>query len=223
MRKVFSIVVASMALSFLSFTSSMAELSMGVSLSHGVYKASGSENEDGEITSASAESKFSYPSVFAEWNTGVVSIGIEVIPGSVTTDQASRTDLNLGDADGIGTGNDGTTSGVTNTAEVSISQHVTLYGLLPIMDSGAYLKAGISRMDVKTNESLATGSTYGDVEGVQGLHASLGYQHDTGGAFFRAEIGYSEYDNVSVKGSNSHTVQADIEGKYARISIGHTF
>jgi hypothetical protein len=195
----------------------MAELSMGASLSHGVYKATGSENEDGEITSASAESKFAYPSVFVEWNTGAVSIGIEVIPGSVTTDQASRTDLNLGDADGIGTGNDGTNSGVTNTAEVSISQHVTLYGLLPIMDSGAYLKAGISNMDVKTNESLATGSTYGDVEGVQGVHASLGYQHDTGGAFFRAEVGYSEYDNISIKGSNSHTVQADIEGTYVQL------
>ena len=221
MRKIVSIVVASMALSFLSFTSSMAELSMGVSLSHGVYKASGSENEDGEITSASAESKFSYPSVFAEYNTGTVSIGVEVIPGSVTTDQASRTDINLGDTNGVG--NDGTTAGVTNTVEVSISKHITLYGLLPIMDSGAYLKAGVSRMDVKTNENLGTGSTYGDVEGVQGLHASVGYQHDTGGVFLRAEVGYSEYDNVSVKGSNSHTVQADIDGTYARISIGHTF
>ena len=221
MKKVLSIVVASMALFFFSFTSSMAELSMGISLSHGVYKATGSENEDGAITSASAENKFAYPSVFAEYNTGTVSIGVEVIPGSVTTEQASRTDINLGDTNGVG--NDGTTSGVTNTIEVSISQHITLYGLLPIMDSGAYLKAGISKMDVKTNESLATGSTYGDVEGVQGLHASLGYQHDTGGAFFRAEVGYSEYDNISIKGSNSHTVQADIEGKYARISIGHTF
>ena len=91
------------------------------------------------------------------------------------------------------------------------------------MDSGAYIKAGISKMNVETKESLATGSTYDDVDGVQGEHLSLGYQHDTDMGFVRLEVGYSAYENVAVTGSTSHIVDVDIEGGFARLSIGKTF
>ena len=37
------------------------------------------------------------------------------------------------------------------------------------------------------------------------------------------KIGYSIYENMSVTSSNSHKVEADIEGGFARISIGRSF
>ena len=78
-------------------------------------------------------------------------------------------------------------------------------------------------MDVESKESLATGSTYGNKEGVQGIHYGLGYQHDTDGYFVRAEIGYSKYDNISLRSNTGNTVEADIQGGFARISIGRSF
>ena len=222
MRKIISIVLASMALLFFSFTSSMADWTAGLSATGGVYEAEGSETQEGdnEKSTATEEAKFYYPSIFVEYNTGTVSIGIEVIPGSVETDEAQRTDINAGDK-GLTTGND---AGAVNKVSVDISQHITLYGLVPIMDTGAYLKAGISRMDVATNESLGTGSTYGDEENVPGAHIGLGYQHDTDGGFVRAEIGYSAYENISLTATNTtNKVEADIQGGFARISIGRSF
>ena len=42
------------------------------------------------------------------------------------------------------TGNDGGDgTGVTNTASVELSQHVSLYALVPIMDTGAFVRAAI--------------------------------------------------------------------------------
>ena len=225
MKKIIAIVLAVSSLFFLTVSKALAEMTIGFSVSHGLYQASGSETEgsgDLKKNTATDMAKFTFPAIFAEYNTGTVSIGVEVIPGSVETEEAARTDYNC---DGVGSclGNDGTTTNLTNKVSIEISRHVTLYGLLPIMDSGAYLKAGISRMDVATNESLATGSTYADIDGVSGAHASLGYQHDNDGGFVRAEIGYSIYDNMSVTSSNSHKVEADIEGAFARISIGRSF
>ena len=231
MKKIIAIVLAVSSLFFLTVSKTLAEVTLGFSISHGLYQASGTETEGSgnvtsseaaEVSSATTMAKFTYPTIFAEYNTGMVSIGVEVIPGSVETEEVARTDYNI-EPGQVCTGNDGCNTSVTNKVEIEISKHITLYGLLPIMSTGAYLKAGISRMDVETNESLGTGSTYADIDGVSGAHASLGYQHDTASGFVRAEIGYSIYENMSVTSSNSHKVEADIEGGFARISIGRSF
>ena len=62
MRKVVSIVVASMALFFLSVTSSIAEWTAGISVSHGLYEASGSETMgvNGRKTSGNDMNSFTW-------------------------------------------------------------------------------------------------------------------------------------------------------------------
>ena len=226
MRKIVSMVVASVTLFFFSLTSLQAEMRAGIAGSVGLFEASGSELEGGtggETNTATDAAKFAYPSIFVEFNTGPVVLGLDFIPSSVESDEASRTDINIGDSQ-LTTGNDGGASGVTNTAKVAIDQHITLYGLLPIMDTGAYLRAGISRMNVETKEALGTGSSYTDKTGVQGVHGGLGYQHDTdGGVFLRAELFYSKYDNVKLTGTGGHIVDVDLEGGGAKISIGRAF
>ena len=226
MKKIIAIVLAVSSLFFLMASKSLAELSLGVSGTAGVYEATGKEVLSGGRTNSSKEyASFGYPTIFAEYNTGPVSVGVEIIAGSVTTEEESRTDYNTSEPGGsnICTGNDFCGSSGTNKASVEVSRHITLYGLLPIMDSGAYIKAGISKMNVETKESLATGSTYDDVDGVQGEHLSLGYQHDTDNGFVRLEIGYSAYDNVSQTSNIGHVVDVDIEGGFARLSIGRSF
>ena len=229
MRKIVSIVVASMALFFVSFTSSMAEWSAGVSVTHGLYEGDGSETlrtgsgadtnkASRGKTSLREEAQFTFPSIFVEYNAGPVSIGLDVIPGSVTSEEASRTDTGVGDL-GLTTGNDI----ATNKASVSISDHMTLYALVPIMETGAFIKAGISRMDVATDETLQTGSSYGNVDNVKGTHVGFGYQHAAGAGFIRAELGYSQYDSVSLTSAGQNTVEAEIRGGFAKISIGTSF
>ena len=223
MKKIVSVAVASMALFFFSITSSMADgWTAGVAVTHGLYEATGQENEDTEITKATGEIAVTFPTIFAEYNYGNVSVGLEVIPGSVETEEASRTDYNIGDSN-LCTGNDGCGSGAVNSVRVEISQHITLYAVVPVMDTGAFLKAGFSRMNVDTKDNLATGSTYPDIGGVNGGHLSLGYQHDTSAGFIRAEVGFSTYDTIKVTSTNSHKVEADIEGGWGRISLGKSF
>ena len=225
MKKIIAIVLAVSSLFFLTATKTLADWSAGVSVSVGHFKAIGQESEDGEINKTvstnSLEGKFSYPSLFVEKNLGAVSIGLDVIPGSVETTKIARTDINIGDG-GLTTGNDGGASGVTNTASVEISKHISLYALLPIMDTGAFIKAALMRADVGTKEVLGTGSVYPDTD-MKGGSISIGYQYDLDTAFVRAEVGVSEYDTVSAISNNGHKVTADVDGDWARISIGKSF
>lgn len=218
MRKIVSIVVALMALFFLSFTSSMAEWTAGVSVSHGAYEAGGSESEDGEKNTAKREeAAFTYPEIFFEYNLGRVSLGLGVIPGSVSTNEQTRTDIN------VDAGNDGGTSGVTNKVSVELSRHVSLYALVPITDIGTFARLQVMRVEVETKESLGTGSKYPDTH-MTGASLSLGYQYDTAGGFIRAEVGYTDYEGISVSASNTNnTVEGDVDGQWGRISIGRSF
>mgnify|MGYP000698756766 CR=1 FL=1 len=223
MKKIIVIVLAVSSIFFLTVTKTLAEWSVGISLSTGVYEADGQENEDGEINKATAEeAQFSYPSLFVEYNIGRVSIGFDVIPGSLTTEEQARTDYNVGISAGVG--NDGAGAAITNKVQVELSRHVSLYALVPITDIGAFARVQIMRVDVETKEVLGSGSTYPDTT-MEGASLSLGYQHDTGGAaFLRAEVGYTDYEAISVTATNtSNKVDADVDGTWARISIGKTF
>ena len=224
MKKIIAVVVAVSSIFFLTVTKTLAEWSAGVSVTHGVYEADGQETEDGEINKATAEEgRFTYPSLFLEYNLGRLSIGLDVIPGSVTTEEQARTDYNVGAClVSCTTGNDGGDTGVTNKVSVELSGHVGLYALVPITDIGTYARVAVMRVDVETKENLGTGSTYPNTT-MEGASLSLGYQHNVDVAFFRAEVGYTEYEGVKVTSSNSHIVEADVEGQWARISIGKTF
>ena len=221
MKKIIAIILAASSLFFLTVTKTMAEWSAGISLSHGAYEAGGTESESGEINTAKAEEgAFTFPSIFVEKNMGRVSIGLDFIPGSVDTEEATRTDYNCTDNSCVG--NDGTTTSVTNKASVSISQHVSIYAVVPITDIGAFVRLAVMRADVETTESLGTGSSYPDTT-MRGSSVSLGYQHDLDGVFLRVEAGVSSYETIKVTSTGGNIVSADIDGEWGRISIGKSF
>ena len=227
MKKIIAIVLAVSSLFLLTATKVIADWSAGVSMTHGQFSATGKETEDGEINTLPStnlvEGAFTFPSIFFEKNVGIVSIGLDFIPGTVDTEEQARTDINLGDALN-GTGNDGGATGVTNKASVSISKHTTLYAVLqPLADIGAFVRVAVMRADVETKESLGTGSTYPDTT-MKGGSISIGYQHNLDWGFVRAEAGRSAYETIKVTSTNGHTVEADLDGdKWGRISIGRTF
>ena len=78
-----------------------------------------------------------------------------------------------------------------------------------------------------TEESLGTGSTYGDTT-LEGLGLGLGYQHDLDdlGVFIRAEISASGYEDAKAISSatpgNVITVN-NMYGAEGSIRIGKTF
>ena len=225
MKKIIAIVLAFSSIFFLTATKTLAEWSAGVSASVGHYTATGEEIEDGEtnktVSTNTLEGKFGYPSIFVEKSFGRVSIGLDVIPGSVETTEIGRTDYNI-EPGQVCTGNDGCNTSVTNTAKVEISQHISLYALVPIMDTGAYIRAAAIRADVSTKENLGTGSTYPDTD-MRGASISIGYQYNFEAAFVRAEYGVTDYDPVSAISNSGHKVTADVDGDWARISIGKSF
>ena len=226
MKKTIAVVIAVTTLFFYGVTNSMAEWTAGISVSHGEYSASGQENRNGSITHANdmAAKEVTYPTIFFEKAFDYASVGISIIPATQESEEASRTDYNC--TAGIAlhcTGNDGSTGSVTNTAKVQLSQHVTLYTIVPIM-AGAFARAGIQTVLVETDETLNTGSKYDDKRIVGGT-IGLGYQHDTGGGFVRIEAGYSRYNTLELTSTTNskNKVTADLDGSFGRLSIGRSF
>ena len=225
MKKIIAIVVAVSSLFFLTVSNALAEWSIGVSVAHGEYTAEGEENENGEINKKTGAIGVTYPIIFIEKELDYgLSVGLDLIPGEVESEEATRTDYNCSGQLGVSpcAGNDGTTGSITNKAKVGLSRHVSLYALVPITDIGAFARVQIMRVDVETKETLGTGSKYPDTH-MTGASLSLGYQHDTDGFFIRGEVGYTDYEGITVQSNTTNKVEVDVDGGWARISIGHTF
>jgi hypothetical protein len=177
---------------------SYAEMSYGVSLAFTTINADGTETEGGEKTNGSVDNNVVIPSLFAEYAySDTISVGLDYIPLSAdVSDKAkSRTDTETSV-----TGTETTTStSRTQSAQAELSNHVTLYSHYMITDA-AYVKAGVAFVQLKTDDSLGTGSKYGNEDiygGVIGLGAKSGNS--------RFEIVYTDYEDVSLTSSVART------------------
>ena len=75
-----------------------------------------------------------------------------------------------------------------------------------------FAKFGVSRMTVETDETVATGSTYGD-EDIMGITLGLGTERDlNNGAFFRVEGQVSRFQGATFDGTaDANSVKNKIE------------
>jgi hypothetical protein len=134
--------------------------------------------------------------------------------------------LDAGGANSAVTGED---SG-TQTIKASVEEALTLYVAMPIMGSGLHVKAGFTQATLKTEENLATGSTYKDVD-LDGTSVGMYYDGDIGDmAFYRVEGSYTEYDDIKVTGTEEggttgsfNTITAELGGIAAKLSLGLRF
>jgi len=184
MRKVLITVVAMMFASANSFAASLSDLSYGASGTLFYYDASGTETtKSSGQTNDESESGFApMASIFAETDTGAAIVGLEFMPYSAKVGSGS---MNSDD--------DNETSGL-NSVDVNFKNHVTLYAEFPndALIDGGFIKAGVHRVTVETDDTLNTGSKYGD-EDLTGFMLGLGKRGDTDtGGFYKiaAEISY---------------------------------
>tara|TARA_B100002052_G_scaffold144344_1_gene132001 strand:- start:1009 stop:1683 length:675 start_codon:yes stop_codon:yes gene_type:complete len=217
--KVLSLVL----LSFSLITLSKADVKWGVSLSAIDMSPSAKEelwSYDSESQPADQEDiVVPMGSIFVERDLGVVSVGVDLVPYRVKSEELDNVRTNSGAA-----GDQDTTDA---KVEVEVEFPITLYALLK-NDTGAFLKLGASYANVKTNETTPTGSQYPDAE-IYGGHVAIGYEGQLGATEynFRIEGGYSGYTNITVandQGSRATKVHVnDMDGPTARVSILKAF
>ena len=211
------------ALGMMFIASSAYAVSIGVSGTALYYDASGTETTKTSSQKNEAdENGIGGPiaSIFIENETangGV--IGLEVIPYGAKVASGS-----------MGSDDDLDTSG-TNEVDVNFSNSITLYVENPI-DSpldGSFIKFGISSIEIETDETLSTGSTYGD-ERIMGLTVGFGTKTDRGDGSFVKVVGeISRYQGATFDGSlDSDNVRNRIElddftTAGIRLSVGKSF
>jgi len=218
MKKLFAI---TFSVVFLFLNSANAELGINVGISGqiGVFEASATETEDTEKSREDdAMAAFGYVSVFLEKDLGqYITVGVDYVPSALESETVDETRDDL-----LATA-DGAASSVTQKVQVDFEDLTTLYVALNLNEN-FYLKAGIAQVDLITNETLGTGSTYGNAS-LDGTVYGAGYNKNfDNGMFVRAEGTYQEFDGVTINGSGDTSVTADeINGVSGKISIGKSF
>ena len=219
-----------------SFSMASAELGVkiGISGNMGEFEATGSETEGDElnknIPGDKAEMLGAMGSVFGELNLGFlpgplsrISVGYDHVIHKIQTGTAGRTDIN-GDLRGKANGNDVRFQS-TNSVSATIDNINTMYALVNITD-WLFIRAGVIEADITTEETLDSGSDYGNTS-VDGTVFGAGVAFQTESGFFmRAEVNETELDGVILTSTTNsdNSVKLDgIDGKTARISVGKAF
>jgi len=197
-------------------------LNVGVSGQLGLFAASGSETTGGLAThkdDGSEHGAAGWGSIFIEKTLGErLLVGIDYVPSALETDtvETAKSDMRTDDSSAV--------SGSTNKVQIDFEDLTTLYVGLNLTEN-FYAKAGIVKVDVITNESLETGSTYGNTD-LDGTLLGIGYNKSIdNGLFFRAEGNYMNFDGASLTSSaNSNKISlTSLDGVSGKISIGKTF
>lgn len=206
-----------------SFSASANGVNVGISGQMGLFTATGSETQTNNSGEATASDKHSdteigaagYASVFVE---GTLNdrfmIGIDYVPSPLESDAVESIRL------------DKTTSATAahseNKVQVDFEDLTTFYVGLMVSDS-AYIKAGMVTVDVNTDETLATGSSYGNTS-LDGTMVGMGYHYAAdSGLFVRLEGNYMTFDSASLT-SNDNTIKLkSLDGVTGKLSIGRSF
>ena len=167
----------------------------------------------GGYTSIFIEKTLSFlPGPFAR-----MAVGYDMIQGTLESDKVTKTRLEM-------VAGDQNRAIVNNVTQVEFANLNTLYVSLMLTDN-FYVKGGMMTVDVNTKETLATGSTYGNLQ-LDGDMYGVGYHTDFGpGMFFRAEGTMISFDGAKLTSSNAeNTITLNqLDGASARISIGKSF
>ena len=192
---------------------------IGITVAATSVDASGYEQlkTSGNKTTHSASDDVIIPSIFVEaTNDSGFTLGLDYIPLSAEVGSGSNT----GD-------DDAETSG-TNRVSVNFKNHMTLYveKTLPFAN-GLYLKAGVSRVTLETEDTVSTGAKYDD-QNITAVTVGVGVKRDlTDNMFFKAEASYADYESATFKSRGSDAVTTvvleDLDTTQFRLSIGRYF
>lgn len=222
----FKIIAASLLIASMSSFSSMAAgisegFRIGLGISDTEVNGSGTERlRDGSGTvttikggsdTATTSANTTIGHIFAEKTfASGLTFGVDYIPGEADVATKSRADDDIESANG-------------NKASAVVSDHVTVYGLMPLGSTPFFVKGGVISMDVETNEKLNTGSKYGNTS-VNGVIVGIGaHLERDNGLFARVEANMAEYESLTLKSDGGNTIDADLDTTAIKFSIGKSF
>jgi hypothetical protein len=211
---------------FSSYSLASAEIgvNIGATASTGVFMATATETDSGTHGTTSGHDEnntedgylpAAFLSVFIEKTLGDrFMIGASYVPDAIESETATATRFErTGRANNAG-------SSVTQSMQVDFTDLSTLYAGVKVTDN-AYIKVGAMTVDMVTNESLGTGSTYGNAS-MNGTVIGVGYDNSMdNGLFVRVEANYMQFDGVSLtssSGSQKMTVD-HLDGVSAAVSL----
>ncbi len=210
MKKVFITIVA-----FL-FVTGTAFANVGISVQGLYFDASGTETlkESSNKTSKDESGVAPIVSLFLEGETdGGQTLGLEVVPYGAK----------LGDG-GMTSDDDAETSG-TNTVDVNFKNMISLYLENPVDTNldGSFIRAAVTHVTLETDETVSTGSEYGD-ENLQGLTLGFGVKRDmpTGDGFYKIIGEISHFTGATFNSSNTaNSIELDdFQTAAVRLSVG---
>ena len=213
-----------LAFSFFYITTASAGVSVGVSGQAGLFAASGSESVGGTAKDTGSEhGSAGWGSVFLEGTIqDRIMIGVDYVPGALETDttETAKSVLGAGGAKSV------TQTTTTNKIQIDFENLTTVYAGFMIGEN-FYVKAGVTTVDVITNESMGTGSSYANTD-LDGSMFGLGYHNSMdNGMFFRFEGNYLSFDGTTMKssgtGADSTIALDNLDGISGKLSLGKTF
>jgi len=215
MKKIIIFLLTSM---FFFSQASAAGLNIGISGSAGVFHATGSENENGEVSSEDGAGTAGWASGFIEFApSDRFAIGIEYVPYELESETAENVQEDMTTST--------TSTNASNTVKLEFENLASAYVILNITEA-LYVRAGIMEVDVVTKESLATGSAYNDTS-LEGTIAAIGYSvKNDDGVFLRIEGNYMEFDDetlTSTTNSDNTVSLKGLEGVSAKVMVGKSF
>ena len=212
-------------LSFFYVSSASAELGVNVGASGqmGLFSASAQELTGTTIKGNGSEyGEAAWGSVFLEgtFNDKFI-IGIDYVPSSLETDAVETAKSNLGAA-----AEPAVQTTTSNKVQVDFEDLTTLYAGFMVTDN-LYVKAGITTVDVITNEDMGTGSSYANAE-LDGSMFGIGYHNVLdNGVFFRVEGNYMTFDGTTVNATGTDADNSiklkSLDGVSGKLSIGKSF
>ena len=236
MKKINTILAAVSALLMLSVTSANSvEFKAGVSANGMAAYANaketlkGSGAKTGRTTNEEAVLATSFASIFAEISSDELmglGLGVSYAPEVVDLNKETRHIANAVQV--AGNGNDA--DGGVQSVDAKINDLVSVYLTLPVGGNGAFIKAGYIQATMVTEESLATGSKYEDID-MTGTQIGAGYEGSLGDmAFWRAEGSYQMWEDLRADGSESdgddttkNRINAEVGSVTGSLSIGMKF
>ncbi len=212
MKKVFIAILFS--LFTVSQASAEAGVNVGIAGNIGLFAASADEKAT-ETHSGSEHGAAGWASIFIEKSIGDrFAIGIDYVPDALESETTETSKQDKTDSD--------TASSKTNTLQVDFEDLTTLYAMVNVGDGG-YIRAGMVKVDVVTNENLGTGSTYGNVS-LDGTLLGIGFNRSMdNGVFIRAEASYMSFDDASATSNDNTITLTNLDGVTAGLKLGKTF
>ena len=216
-----------------SFSMASAELgvNIGISGQMGVYHATGLDKDTDTVGTHTqkedATGVIGYSSFFIEKTLGqYLTVGYDYSADTLSSETANNAKCDNDTQQSVrlpAQGGGGCQVAVSNNKlQIDFTDMSQTYVAINVTPS-IYVKAGITSMDVITNEVLATGASYKNFT-LDGTVMAIGFNKTFDNTMFvRAEGSYNEYDNHTATSGDHKISLKNFEGVSGKLSIGKSF